>query len=197
VRTCAGCRVTGERGDLLRFVVGDDGTVVADLAATTFGRGAWVHPRASCLVRAAASGLARASKRPVNTTPEALVALVTDAASRRVEGLLASARASGQVAVGTDAVRDALAQGKAALVVVAGDARASAAELPSRAGAFSVVWGNKITLGAAVGRGETGVVAILDRGFGDVIARGISISTLSLSDASNVPESFPACQEVR
>jgi predicted RNA-binding protein YlxR (DUF448 family) len=51
LRTCVGCRRTGERSDLLRLVVADVGgvpTVVADLRRVLPGRGAWLHPDPSC-----------------------------------------------------------------------------------------------------------------------------------------------------
>jgi uncharacterized protein len=51
VRTCVGCRRRDSPGNLLR-VVHVDGEVVADAAATSPGRGAWVHPASDCVSNA-------------------------------------------------------------------------------------------------------------------------------------------------
>ena len=48
VRTCVGCRVKGERSDLMRVVM-VEGVLVPDPQARIAGRGAWVHPDPHCL----------------------------------------------------------------------------------------------------------------------------------------------------
>lgn len=52
VRTCIGCGETAPRDRLLRLIRGPDGAVALDPDKSAPGRGAWVHPRASCLERA-------------------------------------------------------------------------------------------------------------------------------------------------
>ncbi|WP_419818676.1 YlxR family protein [Glaciibacter flavus] len=47
VRTCIGCRSRAPRSSLLRIVAGESELVV-DETATLPGRGAWLHPSASC-----------------------------------------------------------------------------------------------------------------------------------------------------
>ncbi|THG35565.1 YlxR family protein [Glaciibacter flavus] len=47
VRTCIGCRSRAPRSSLLRIVAGESELVV-DETATLPGRGAWLHPTASC-----------------------------------------------------------------------------------------------------------------------------------------------------
>jgi len=51
VRTCVGCRKRGLAGELLR-VVAADGLLVVDERRRLPGRGAWLHPGASCLAKA-------------------------------------------------------------------------------------------------------------------------------------------------
>ena len=53
IRTCIGCRGRDSRSTLLRIVVETDGrgiaTAVPDPRQRVPGRGAWLHPDASCL----------------------------------------------------------------------------------------------------------------------------------------------------
>jgi uncharacterized protein len=51
-RTCLGCRRVRPKQTLVRLVRGLDGLVVADLRGVAPGRGAYVCPDDSCLVRA-------------------------------------------------------------------------------------------------------------------------------------------------
>lgn len=72
VRTCVGCgeRVELQRADvanltLVRLVLGPGGEVAVDAGSGGFGRGVHVHPRPSCVERAAQRGIARAAKAKV------------------------------------------------------------------------------------------------------------------------------------
>jgi predicted RNA-binding protein YlxR (DUF448 family) len=51
IRTCVGCRTRAVKSDLLR-VVAVNGEIVADPAARSPGRGAYLHPSLECLERA-------------------------------------------------------------------------------------------------------------------------------------------------
>jgi uncharacterized protein len=51
IRTCVGCRGTGNKADLIR-VVARDGVGVPDPAQTEPGRGVYLHPTRDCLDRA-------------------------------------------------------------------------------------------------------------------------------------------------
>jgi uncharacterized protein len=50
VRTCVGCGQTAARAELVRFKI-EGGLVVVD-GIRNGGRGAWLHPAATCLDRA-------------------------------------------------------------------------------------------------------------------------------------------------
>jgi len=54
-RTCVGCRQRDDVSELVR-VVANAGRVIPDPARRLPGRGAHLHPRASCLARAERSG---------------------------------------------------------------------------------------------------------------------------------------------
>ncbi|WP_366938075.1 YlxR family protein [uncultured Actinomyces sp.] len=52
-RTCVGCREVATPNELLRCVYSEAlGSVVSDPRRSMPGRGAWIHPRQSCLDRA-------------------------------------------------------------------------------------------------------------------------------------------------
>ncbi|PKW25811.1 YlxR family protein [Phycicoccus duodecadis] len=86
VRTCVGCRRADSRSALLRVVleVGERGPVaVPDPECRRSGRGAWIHPSASCLdlaVRRKAFGRALRSSTGPDTTSvaERVAALVQE-----------------------------------------------------------------------------------------------------------------------
>ena len=125
LRTCVGCRKEEEAGAMIRLVLGDDGALVVDLAGRSFGRSAWVHPRVDCLTRAARGGAAKSFKAAVKTDAVELIGAVRYAADRRVEALVSGARGAGRIAAGSDVSRKAYEDGKAALLVVASDGRAT------------------------------------------------------------------------
>lgn len=183
-RTCVGCgeRVdlaSGSALDLVRLVFGPGGEVAVDARGGAFGRGAHVHARRACLERAAPRGLSRAAKGKVGMvvteggavalSVEALAGAIREAIDRRIEGLLAAATRSRQVAIGADAVTGAGQRGEAALVVVACDAAAAAdlGEVRRAVGeGRAVSWGTKVELAAVVSPGAAraegvGVVAVL------------------------------------
>jgi ribosomal protein L7Ae-like RNA K-turn-binding protein len=140
--------------------------VAVDFAGGSFGRGAHVHVRPSCIERACRGGFARAFKRPLAATPHSLAGQIVYAAEQRMRGLLLGARRAKLLAFGEEA-RDAVAKGKAALAIVAVDAGASGTK-GALLGAVHegrvVAYGTKAELGALFGREEVAVVAILHPG---------------------------------
>jgi predicted RNA-binding protein YlxR (DUF448 family)/ribosomal protein L7Ae-like RNA K-turn-binding protein len=180
-RTCVGCgeHVAREApGDLVRLVLGPEGEIAVDAhghrdgggphAPGGFGRGAYVHARRPCLDRAVKGGLARSAKGKVERIAgpggpderppsplrvETLARAIQAAMDRRIEGLLAAAVRSRQLARGADAVTSACHRGEAELVLVARDA-AAAADLTEVRNAVAegrgVAWGSKAELARLV-----------------------------------------------
>ena len=95
-------------------------------------------------------------------------------ADRKVLQLIGLARRAGHAVVGTDAVRVAGRRGELSAVVVAEDATENARKrlqgLLSDPDIGAVTCGTRAALGRAVGRSETVVVGIRDRGLGLRIA---------------------------
>ena len=181
LRTCAGCREVGDPGSLVRVVLGPSGEAVPDLSGSGFGRGAWVHPRAACLVKALPRGFSKSMKSTVHTNVTEFSAALRAQAERRAYSLVGAAFRARKASAGSTAVRDAYAAGLVKLVLVACDARA-AAETPwvdalvksGKARAF----GSKELLGRVIGRPETGVIAILDDGITTALVHTLDVAEL-------------------
>ncbi|HEX7966843.1 MAG TPA: RNA-binding protein [Stellaceae bacterium] len=151
------CLVTGAvrpKAELLRFVVAPDGKLVPDVAGRLPGRGLWLTARRDIVAAAVTKRLfARAARQAV---------IVEDGLADRVEFLLAQrcrdhiglARRAGQVVMGFAKVREALAAGRAAVLVAAADGAADGrGKLKALAPGLPLV--DRLTsaeLGAAFGR---------------------------------------------
>jgi len=194
LRTCAGCREVGDPGALVRVVLGPDGQAVPDLSGSGFGRGAWVHPRAACLTKALPRGFSKSMKSAVHTSVADFAAALRAQAERRAFSLIGAAFRARKAAAGSTAVRDAFTAGLVKLVLVAGDARA-AAETPwvealvksGKARGF----GSKELLGRAIGRPETGVIAILDDGISTALMLALDVAELGPVSAPQVSAADP------
>jgi ribosomal protein L7Ae-like RNA K-turn-binding protein len=185
---------------MVRLVVGPGGEVVADLAGRAFGRGLWVHAAPRCIAGAALGGICRGLRRQIQVTPNQLWGVLRAAGAQRTAGLVAAAHRARKVAVGTSRVGEALAAGKAALVIVATDARAAADAGPvSRAivEGRAVAWGSKAQLGAATGRGEVGVVAVLDAGLAAALSHALRVAQMPPPQMGSRSVAVDAFTEVR
>jgi predicted RNA-binding protein YlxR (DUF448 family) len=218
-RSCVGC---GQRvdldereGALVRLIVSPTGEVAVDARGGGFGRGAHVHPRPACLRAAAEKGLARSAKCRVHTVlldqgpaaehatgsaslPLSLASLsraIKEAEDRRIEGFLAAAVRSRQVALGPDAVSGACFKNDAVLVLVACDAP-ELTELPEVQRAIhegrALSWGTREKLGAiAYGRdvraGGVGVLGILSRTLGNALRDAVQVADAVTAAGAEMP----------
>jgi len=163
-RTCVGCGRRDDAAAMVRLVVADD-EVGVDLAGGAFGRGAHVHARPDCLTKAP-RGIARSFKRDVRVDAPELGRRLVAACDRRMAGLLLAARRARVLAIGADAVAQALRQ-DAALVLVATDAGAVArtAEVQRAvAEGRAIAWKTKNDLGALLGDEAVAICAIRHAG---------------------------------
>jgi predicted RNA-binding protein YlxR (DUF448 family) len=171
---CAGCRQHDEREALLRLVLADDPPrIVPDVARGARGRGVSVHATRRCLQAAVRSGALqrglRAAQRGPGTSLEAnadeLAAWAAGQYARRLEGLLAAAHRTRAAAVGSERVRDVIAQRRAELLVLAHDAGEGQQDLQQtveRLGGRCALYGDRASLGRLFGRELVAVVAITD-----------------------------------
>ena len=118
------CIVTGEtqpKVGLIRFVVGPDRMIVADLLGKLPGRGIWVTADRVALEKACRQGLfSRAAKERVNT-PDDLTNKVEKALADRVIHLISLARKAGQAVAGFEKTKSWLMSGEAAVLLQADD----------------------------------------------------------------------------
>jgi len=119
------CIASGElhaKGDLLRFVVAPDGSLVFDLAGKLPGRGLWLLPRRDMLDKACARKLFARAARTAVVVPEDLSEQVARALRERCLDLLGLARRAGELTGGFEKVRSWLSGGRVGLLFQAADA---------------------------------------------------------------------------
>jgi predicted RNA-binding protein YlxR (DUF448 family) len=123
------CIVTGTeapRSHMLRFVLSPEGQLTPDLAARLPGRGAWVAPSAEAVAQAVKKKLFnRAFSGPAQASAD-LPGLVERLLAERMVEALGLARRAGQAVSGAEKVEEFIAQGRAAVVLLASDAGADA-----------------------------------------------------------------------
>lgn len=168
------CIVSGESGPdaaLVRFVLGPDGVVAADVGARAPGRGAWVRADRAAITQAVRrNAFARAFKKQASA-PADLAETVEAALSRRCLEMLGLARSAGALAFGfqgcSDAIRrtrvfwhiearDGAAEGRTALLRLAAQIRPPPAPV---CGCFT---GSEI--GMALGREDVVHAVLLQEG---------------------------------
>jgi len=189
-RSCVGCRQPDARGALLRLVAvpGPAGRVLMpDVRKREAGRGVSVHPRYRCLAGAIASGaFKRAFRAPIEASARELADTAREQYERRAQGLLMAARRAHRLAIGTEAVRDSIAERKARLLVVASDAEGSREELEraaQRLGRVCLVWNTKSGLGRLFSRPTLSILAVLDNGIADELLSVVRSSAELAEDA--------------
>ncbi len=176
------CIVTGKVlpvEQLIRFVVGPDGTVVPDIEARLPGRGLWLSAGWDMVTTAAAKNLFAKGFRRKVTVPADLAERIADLLLRRCLEKIGLARRAGQAVTGFEKVRGELKAGRGAVLLAAADGavdgrekiRALAPGLPL------VVVLRSDELGAAFGRSHA-VHAVLTAGR---LADGLKIDAARLA----------------
>ena len=121
-RQCLLTRTVKGKAVMLRFVVGPDGQLVADLAANLPGRGMWLSASKLLLAEAIARrAFSKAAKKPVSVSEDFAVRL-EHLWHRRLVDTCSLARKAGQAISGFDKVQSALNKGEALLLLQASDA---------------------------------------------------------------------------
>jgi predicted RNA-binding protein YlxR (DUF448 family) len=164
--------------ELLRVTALPREGLVLDWQRRLGGRGAHVCPSRECIEHAVARrSFDRAlHARPAYPAAAALLEAARVAFERRIETLLRSARGARFLVVGTDAVAAAMGRGVLRCLLAAEDS-SSAGRLVAgaeRAGIPAGVAFDKARIGGLLGRPDTGVVGITDRGLARALCRGMA-----------------------
>lgn len=123
-RECAVTRESKPVAELIRFVLGPDGTLVPDIDAKAEGRGVWVTATAAAVAEAVKKkAFAKSLKAPV-IVPEDLPGLTRLRLEQRLLGALSMARKAGQIVTGATKVRAAIDNGSVIALLTATDAAA-------------------------------------------------------------------------
>lgn len=121
-RRCAVTRAHRPKDELIRFVLGPDGTIVPDLKEKLPGRGVWLtaaHDTVAEAVRRKAFG--RALKAEAKAS-EGLAGQVDTLLAEAALGALAMANKAGEVVFGHAKVEEALEKGRVIALIHAADA---------------------------------------------------------------------------
>jgi predicted RNA-binding protein YlxR (DUF448 family) len=137
------CIVTGElrpKTELVRFVVGPEGSIVPDVSGRLPGRGLWLTARRDIVATATTKRIfARAARTQVGVD-EGLADRIEQLLAARCCDMLGLARRAGQALAGFVKVRTLVASGGAAVLVEAADGGSdSRAKLAALAPALPVI----------------------------------------------------------
>ncbi|MBY8976305.1 RNA-binding protein [Rhodobacteraceae bacterium NNCM2] len=120
-RRCIASGECGDPADMIRFVLGPDGSVVPDVAGKLPGRGAWLTASRPLVEKAVKKRLfSRGFKKQVQV-PEGLPELLERLIAERLGSTIALARKAGQAVTGYEKTRAHLIAGKCAVLVQASD----------------------------------------------------------------------------
>ena len=120
-RRCIATGVSGSRDPMIRFVVGPDGTVVADLAEKLPGRGIWLGASRDAVTTAVKRKLFARAARCQVSVPDGLANQLEAALVERVVATIGLARRAGLVVAGHTKVAEALRRERVALRLEASD----------------------------------------------------------------------------
>ncbi|MCC7274440.1 MAG: RNA-binding protein [Alphaproteobacteria bacterium] len=107
---------------MVRFVVGPEGAVVADIDGRLPGRGLWLTASRDIVARATTRRLFAKAARATVTVPADLPDRIEAQLAARCLSWIGLARRAGQAVAGFEKVRGWLAEGRAALIIEASDA---------------------------------------------------------------------------
>ncbi|HVV95319.1 MAG TPA: RNA-binding protein [Hyphomicrobiales bacterium] len=121
-RTCAVTRTVRPAAEMIRFVRGPDGTVVADLAHRLPGRGVWIGGERATVAEAVRRKVFSRAFKAAAEAPADLAERVAAGLEQAALEILSLANKAGRVVTGFAKVEAALGRGEAVAVLNAADA---------------------------------------------------------------------------
>jgi predicted RNA-binding protein YlxR (DUF448 family) len=122
VRACALTRARRPKDQLIRFVLGPDGTVVPDLKEKLPGRGVWLTAARDIVGEAAKRNVFARALRTEAKVPEGLAAEVEQRLAAAALSALSLANKAGEVVFGNAKVEEAIARGRVLALIHAKEA---------------------------------------------------------------------------
>jgi hypothetical protein len=112
VRACALTRVRRPKDELIRFVLGPDGTVVPDLKERLPGRGTWLTAARDIVAEGAKRNVFSRALKAEAKVPQGLAAQVEELLVEAAKSALALANKAGEAVFGQAKVEEAIAKGR-------------------------------------------------------------------------------------
>ncbi len=163
-RRCLITRTHDEPQHMLRFVVGPEGQVVADLAARLPGRGMWLCANRAVLEDAQLPRVFSRAARQKLDVPVGLVGYIKDGLAKRLLDGISLGRRAGEAVCGFQKCRERIVAGKVGVVIcAAGASQDEVARLLSGHRDLPVVWVPGRILAASFGR-DRAVYAVMAPG---------------------------------
>jgi predicted RNA-binding protein YlxR (DUF448 family) len=122
VRACAVTRARRAKDELIRFVVGPDGTVVPDLKEKLPGRGVWLTAAHEIVADAARRNVFARALKTEAKVPEGLAALVEERLTDGALAALALANKAGEAVFGNAKAEEAIARDRVLALIHAREA---------------------------------------------------------------------------
>jgi len=132
LRLCAVSRAQRPPEELIRFVLGPDGSIVPDLARRLPGRGVWVAATRETVAAAVRQKAFAKSLKQQVSMPDDLPGLVERLLVKRVGEALSLTNKAGLLVAGFAKIEGLLEQGRAAILIHASDAGADGVEKLNR-----------------------------------------------------------------
>ena len=163
-RRCLVSRTHDAPCHMIRFVVGPEGSIVADLAARLPGRGMWLKADRTVLEDGQLARIfSRAARQKVNV-PEGLLESLKDGLAKRLLDGISLGRRAGEAVCGFQKCRERIVAGRVGVVIcAAGASQDEVARLLSGQRELPVVWVPGDILAASFGR-ERAVYAVMAPG---------------------------------
>jgi predicted RNA-binding protein YlxR (DUF448 family) len=121
-RRCALTRATRPKDELLRFVLGPDGTVVPDLKEKLPGRGVWLTAARDSVAEAVKRKVFRRSLKAEAKAPEGLADRIDRLLADAALGALGLTNKAGEVVFGAARVEEAIGKGRVLALIHASEA---------------------------------------------------------------------------
>ena len=122
VRRCALTRARRPKDELIRFVLGPDGTIVPDLKERLPGRGVWLTAAHDSVAEAAKRNVFKRALKAEAKVPEGLAAQVDRLLADAALSALALANKAGEAVFGTAKIEEAIAKGRVLALIHAREA---------------------------------------------------------------------------